>query len=93
MVEKEGSPEDVTNEEQNVSEPSEPHVDTLGTKLKALVRPLYVKIILSLALLLALMGGGFSTCSKPPPAMYKQHYTIGLDPSWYPLPLWSWEKI
>jgi polar amino acid transport system substrate-binding protein len=71
--------------EQDAETPAEPS-DNFKDRLSALIRPLYMKVILSTLALILLVWGALSMCSSPP-AIIKPRYTIGLDPSWGPLQL------
>lgn len=80
---------ELESQEDASSDPQDPSLEpkaNLVQKLKTLLAPLYVKILLSTAALILLTWAGLSTCSTPASKL-KQQYIIGLDPSWYPLHL------
>lgn len=73
------------------AEETAPQPNGFKDKLSALIRPFYMKVILSTLALIFLIWGGISMCSSPP-AMIQPRYTIGLDPTWGPLQLGNREN-
>ncbi|MBA3237045.1 MAG: transporter substrate-binding domain-containing protein [Parachlamydiaceae bacterium] len=74
------------NEEEDIKpqKDSEPSFESLGEKLQEFARPLYMRVILSIIVTSLFLWAFTSFFSSSPPILQK-HYTIAMDPSWYPL--------